>query len=121
MLTRREYLALTAQAGAALALGAASGCASTASTTPQAPRGQAAGVITRPVPKSGERLPIVGLGSSATFSQVAGADDIEAIKSVFMAMLEQGGTVFDTAPGYGASEEAAAKAVSDLNVRDRVF
>jgi aryl-alcohol dehydrogenase-like predicted oxidoreductase len=29
--------------------------------------------------------------------------------------------VFDTAPGYGASEQAAAKAVNDLNVRDRVF
>ncbi len=36
-------------------------------------------------------------------------------------MLEQGGTVFDTAPGYGASEEAAAKAVNELGVRDRVF
>ena len=118
MLTRREYLALTARAGTALALGAASGCAS---TLPQAPRSQAVGVMTRPVPKTGERLPIVGLGSSATFSQVARADDIEAIKSVFMAMLEQGGTVFDTAPGYGASEEAAAKAVNDLAVRDRVF
>src|SRR6188508_934813 len=118
MLTRREYLALTARAGAALAIGAAAGCAS---TPPQAPRSPAAGVMTRPVPKTGERLPIVGLGSSATFSQVARADDIEAIKSVFMAMLEQGGTVFDTAPGYGASEEAAAKAVNDLSVRDRVF
>src|SRR6188768_2867138 len=120
MLTRREYLALTAQAGATLALGAISGCASTAATTSQAPRAQA-GVLTRKIPKTGELLPIVGLGSSATFSQVARADDIEAIKSVFMAMLEQGGTVFDTAPGYGASEEAAAKAVNDLAVRDRVF
>ena len=36
-------------------------------------------------------------------------------------MLEQGGTVFDTAPGYGASEEVAAKAVNELGVRDRVF
>ncbi|HWN37653.1 MAG TPA: aldo/keto reductase, partial [Gammaproteobacteria bacterium] len=111
MLTRREYLALTAQAGATLALGAISGCASTAATTSQAPRAQA-GVLTRKIPKTGEQLPIVGLGSPATFSQVAGADDMEAIKSVFMTMLEQGGTVFDTAPGYGASEEAAAKAVN---------
>jgi aryl-alcohol dehydrogenase-like predicted oxidoreductase len=78
-------------------------------------------VMTRPIPKTGEHVPIVGLGSSATFSQVAGAADTEAIKSVFTAMLEQGGTVFDTAPGYGASEEVAAKAVNDLGVRDRVF
>jgi len=108
MLTRREYLALTARAGAALAL-------------PQALFAQDGEVLTRPIPKTGERIPIVGLGSSATFSQIAGAADIEAIKSVFSSMLEQGGTVFDTAPGYGASEEAAAKAVNELGVRERVF
>ena len=108
MLTRREYLALTAQAGALLAL-------------PQELFAQAGRVITRAIPKTGEQLPIIGLGSSATFSQVAGAADTEAIRSVFTAMLEQGGTVFDTAPGYGASEEVAAKAVNDLGVRDRIF
>jgi aryl-alcohol dehydrogenase-like predicted oxidoreductase len=73
------------------------------------------------LPKTGERLPIVGLGSSATFSQIAGAADIEAIKSVFSAMLEQGGTVFDTAPGYGASEEVAARAINELGIRDKLF
>ena len=108
MLTRREYLALTAQAGAALAL-------------PQALFAQAGEVITRAIPKTGEKLPIVGLGSSATFSQIAGAADVEAIKAVFNAMLEQGGTVFDTAPGYGASEEVAAKAINELAVRDKLF
>jgi aryl-alcohol dehydrogenase-like predicted oxidoreductase len=108
MLTRREYLAFTAQMGAALAL-------------PQALFAQAGEVIKRAIPKTGEQLPIVGLGSSATFSQIAGAADTEAIKAVFTAMLEHGGTVFDTAPGYGASEEVAAKAVNELGVRDRVF
>jgi len=107
-MNRRDYLKRTAQAGVTLAL-------------PMRLFAQAGEVMTRPIPKTGERVPIVGLGSSATFSQVAGAADIEAIKSVFTAMLEQGGTVFDTAPGYGASEEVAAKAVNDLGVRDRVF
>ena len=108
MLTRREYLALTAQAGAALVLS-------------DSLFAQAGDVITRAIPKTGEQLPIVGLGSSATFSQIAGAADTEAIKSVFSAMIEHGGTVFDTAPGYGASEEVAAKAINELGVRDRLF
>jgi aryl-alcohol dehydrogenase-like predicted oxidoreductase len=108
MLNRRDYLKLGAQAGAALLL-------------PLKLLAQAGEVLTREIPKTGEKLPIVGLGSSATFSQVAGAADTEAIKSVFTAMLEHGGTVFDTAPGYGASEEVAAKAVNELGVRDRVF
>jgi aryl-alcohol dehydrogenase-like predicted oxidoreductase len=108
MLNRRDYLKLGAQAGAALLL-------------PLKLFAQAGEVLTREIPKTGEKLPIVGLGSSATFSQVAGEADTEAIKSVFTAMLEHGGTVFDTAPGYGASEEVAAKAVNELGVRDRVF
>lgn len=109
MLTRREYLAWTAQVGAALAL-------------PLRLSAQAsAPLITRAIPKTGEQLPIVGLGSSATFSQIAGAADVEAIKAVFTTLLEQGGKVFDTAPGYGASEEVAAKAVNDLGVGDRLF
>ncbi len=112
MLTRREYLALTAQAGAALALPRALFAQAGA---------QSGEIITRAIPKTGERLPIVGLGSSATFSQIAGAADTEAIKAVFSAMIEQGGTVFDTAPGYGASEEVAAKAINELGVRDKLF
>lgn len=107
MLTRRDYLRFTAQAGAALAL--------------PIPLFAQGGVLTRPIPKTGEQLPIIGLGSSATFSQAAGAADIEAIRTVFSAMLDNGGTVFDTAPGYGASEEVAARAVNELGVRDRVF
>jgi aryl-alcohol dehydrogenase-like predicted oxidoreductase len=108
MLNRRDYLTLTAQVGAAL-------------VAPAALFAQASDVITRAIPKTGEALPIVGLGSSATFSQIAGNADTAAISSVFTAMLEEGGTVFDTAPGYGASEEVAAKAVNDLGVRDRLF
>jgi len=108
MLTRRDYLALTAQAGAAL-------------TLPRALLAQAGEIVTRAIPKTGEQLPIVGLGSSATFSEIAGAADVEAIKAVFSALLEQGGTVFDTAPGYGASEEVAAKAINELGVRDKLF
>jgi aryl-alcohol dehydrogenase-like predicted oxidoreductase len=36
-------------------------------------------------------------------------------------MLDNGGTVFDTAPGYGASEEVAARALNQLGAADRVF
>jgi aryl-alcohol dehydrogenase-like predicted oxidoreductase len=109
MLTRRDYLALTAQLGAALAL-------------PLRLSAQAAApLITRAIPKTGEQLPIVGLGSSATFSQIAGAADVEAIRAVFTTLLEHGGKVFDTAPGYGASEEVAAKAVRELDVGAKLF
>src|SRR5690606_32419583 len=110
MITRREVLALTAQAGAALALAPRLGAA------------QARGdLITRPIPSTGEELPIIGLGSSATFSQAARAEDYDSVRAVLQTMLDLGGTVFDTAPSYGASEEVAGKIVQELNAADRVF
>jgi aryl-alcohol dehydrogenase-like predicted oxidoreductase len=78
-------------------------------------------LITRTIPRTGERVPIVGLGSSATFSQVARSEDVSALQAVLGRMVELGGTVFDTAPGYGASEEVAGRIAQDLGIAKRLF
>ena len=111
MMTRRDYLRLCVAVGAGSAL--------TPGRLWAAEKADA--LITRPIPSSGQRLPVVGLGSSATFSSAAGADDIEALTQVFRAFVEQGGSVFDTAPSYGASEVVAGKIVNELNIVDKVF
>ena len=86
MTTRRDCLAL-ATMGAVWSL------------APRLIAAQQSGpLITRPIPSTGERLPIIGLGSSTTFSEAAGQDDTEAVRSVLAKMLELGGKVFDTAP-----------------------
>jgi aryl-alcohol dehydrogenase-like predicted oxidoreductase len=46
---------------------------------------------------------------------------VAALREVFKAMAERGATVFDTAPGYGASEEVAGKIVSEANLADKMF
>ena len=58
MITRREYLKLSAAAGVALAISPKLLLADDAP----------AALITREIPGTGERLPVVGLGSSASFS-----------------------------------------------------
>lgn len=78
-------------------------------------------LIARAIPSSGEELPIVGLGSSATFSSVARGDDVSALRGVLRILFENGGSVFDTAPSYGASEEVAGTIVQQLDATDRVF
>lgn len=108
MLSRREWLSLTIATGAAAAF-------DRAWLSAQQP------LLTRPVPNGGERLPIVGLGSSATFSQVARKEDLTAISEVFKALVSGGGTVFDTAPGYGASEEVAGRVASTLSLTEKIF
>jgi len=79
------------------------------------------GLITRAIPSTGERLPIVGLGSSATFAQVARSEDVTALQEVLARMVELGGTILDTAPAYGASEEVAGRIARDLGIAQRLF
>jgi aryl-alcohol dehydrogenase-like predicted oxidoreductase len=110
MLTRREWLGVTLGAGAAIAL------------NPRFLEGlQTRELIMRAVPSTGEMLPVVGLGSSATFSQVARGEDVSALRDVLRTMIEQGGTVFDTAPSYGASEQVAGDIAAELGITERVF
>jgi aryl-alcohol dehydrogenase-like predicted oxidoreductase len=78
-------------------------------------------MITRAVPKTGEELPIVGLGSSASFRQIAASDDVSSLRGVIKALLENGGTVFDTAPSYGASERVAGEIVQQMGATEKIF
>ncbi|MEM9684159.1 MAG: aldo/keto reductase [Pseudomonadota bacterium] len=78
-------------------------------------------VIVRAIPKTGEEIPVVGLGSSATFRQVAQSEDISALADVMRTLLDNGGTVFDTAPSYGASEEVSGQIARDAGTTDDIF
>ena len=112
MITRRELLKNTAVAGSAMAL------------MPQLLQAQSGGeIIRRAIPKTGEELPMIGLGSSATFSSLARNEDAAALREVLRALIDNGGTVFDTAPGYGggSAEQVAGELVNELGVADDMF
>src|SRR5690606_13909940 len=47
--------------------------------------------------------------------------DVSALREVLKAFTDQGGTVFDTAPSYGASEEVAGRIAAELGITDKVF
>jgi aryl-alcohol dehydrogenase-like predicted oxidoreductase len=110
MLSRREWIGTTLGASAALMLNPR--------LLEALQQGQ---LIQRAVPSTGEMLPAVGLGSSATFSQVARSDDVAALREVIRAMVDGGAKVFDTAPSYGASEQVAGDIAHELGVSDEIF
>jgi|TARA_B110000483_G_scaffold141911_1_gene169586 aryl-alcohol dehydrogenase-like predicted oxidoreductase len=112
MITRRDLLKKSALVASATAL------------LPQLLNAQSGGgIIKRAIPKTGEQLPIIGLGSSANFSSLANSADATALREVLRALIDNGGTVFDTAPGYGGgtSEEVAGDFVNELGVADDIF
>jgi aryl-alcohol dehydrogenase-like predicted oxidoreductase len=110
MINRRQWMELAAGAGLALALppGLALAAGSRA-------------LMHRPIPSSCELVPVVGLGSSATFRQVAEGEDFTALREVLAGMVDQGATVFDTAPGYGASEAVAGQIARELGIAEKIF
>ncbi len=110
-ISRREYLKMSLAAGVALALKPGIMWAEDKDLP----------LITRAIPGTDERLPVVGLGSSATFRGLADQDETEALREVFARLSEHENSVFDTAPGYGASEEVAGRIVNDLGIKDRIF
>jgi aryl-alcohol dehydrogenase-like predicted oxidoreductase len=105
---RRALIRMALGAGAALGLG------------PRLAAG-AASLITRPIPSSGVRIPVVGLGSSATFRSAAGTEDVAGLRAVLAALVRGGGTVFDTAPSYGESEEVAGRLARELDITSKLF
>jgi aryl-alcohol dehydrogenase-like predicted oxidoreductase len=78
-------------------------------------------LIRRAIPATGERLPVIGLGSSATFSRVARSEDFSALRDVIKAMADRGASVLDTAPAYGASEQVAGAIAAELGVTNKIF
>ncbi|MDH3495369.1 MAG: aldo/keto reductase [Gemmatimonadota bacterium] len=107
ILSRRAVLELSAGAGLALTLGV------------RRLRAQARGLITRAIPSSGERLPVVGIGTRE-YRTGAGIDTAP-LRATLQAFAQAGGTVVDTAPSYGNAETALGELVTDLDLRDRLF
>ena len=73
-------------------------------------RAQAGTAHARPIPSSGELLPLVGLGTWITFD-VTGAPARSARSEVLRAFFEAGGRLVDSSPMYGASEETLGAAM----------
>jgi len=107
--TRREILALVTGVGvvAALPLGRA--------------RAAAAPVLTRPIPRTGERLPVVGLGTAIVFDIGDDAAMRAERRAVIQTMIDGGGRLIDTAPSYGTAETVVGDLLSSMAARDRVF
>lgn len=111
--SRRETLALLlATASTAWALAARA----------QAPAtGSGPGLLTRPIPQSGERLPAVGLGTAIVFDVGATHAERAGPESVVQSLIAHGGTLIDTAPSYGQAENVLGDILSRSGQRKRVF
>ncbi len=82
---------------------------------------------TRAIPVSGEKLPVVGLGTWQTFDVGNDAEKRQQLTEVLKILVNNGGSVVDSSPMYGTSEavvgdlSAAANLQSDLFLATKVW
>jgi diketogulonate reductase-like aldo/keto reductase len=105
--------ALKAFAGLLVAAGPARSAIPTASS--------GTSMITRPIPGSGEALPVVGLGTWQTFDVGADAAERAPLKEVLQALVARGGKLVDSSPMYGEAARVTGDLTSELGLRDRLF
>ncbi len=110
-LSRRRVLA--ASAGAALSAVLAG--------FPRAARTAEDPLKTRPIPHSGEQLPIVGIGTAIVFDFENDPMKFAERRKVIQTLVAGGGSLIDTAYGYGRAEDRLGELVADLDVRDKLF
>lgn len=78
-------------------------------------------LLSRKIPKSGELLPVIGLGTAIIFDiQDDAAQRAERAK-VISTFLAGGAKLIDTAPSYGSAESVVGDLLADLKVRDNIF
>lgn len=79
------------------------------------------GMLKRPIPRSGEPLPVVGLGTWQTFDVAPTATERTELKEVLRALVSEGGTVVDSSPMYGQAERVVGDLAADLELHPRLF
>ena len=104
--SRRDFFAFTAAIGAAVL---------------PLPNLAAEPLLARPIPRSGERLPVVGIGTAIVFDIGGDAGKRSERTAVIRTMIEGGARLIDTAPSYGSAEDVLGELLSAMNVRERIF
>ncbi|MDX3927771.1 MAG: aldo/keto reductase [Shinella sp.] len=82
---------------------------------------QAAPILTRPIPSSGEPLPLVGLGTWITFNVGNDSELQDECAAVMSAFFDGGGRMIDSSPMYGSSQPTIGYGLRMLNYPDSLF
>ena len=106
MRSRREILRWGAVATGVLLMG-------------EAARGQAR--LERRIPRSGESLPAVGLGTWQVFDVAGDARELGQARETLREFVAGGGRVVDSSPMYGSSETVTGQLAAELGVQDKLF
>ena len=108
-ITRRSFLQTAGTLSAGIAV------------MPKVLFGETARAISRPIPSSGESIPVIGMGTSRTFD--AGDDRVvrQNLREVLQTFFDNGGAVIDSSPMYGSAETVVGDLLKSISNKETLF
>ena len=83
-------------------------------------KGESSAMLTRTIPSSGEKLPVIGLGTWRAFDVDLSADVRRQLEDVLLLFVKLGGRVIDSSPMYGRAEEVIGDLTSAPGIRENL-
>lgn len=83
--------------------------------------GESSTMLTRAIPSSKEKLPVIGLGTWQAFDANLAADIRKQFEDVLSLFVSLGGRLIDSSPMYGRAEEVMGELTSALGIREKLF
>ncbi len=81
----------------------------------------AASITKRAIPRTGELLPVIGLGTWQTFDVGESRSSRAPLKDVLREFVRLGGSVTDSSPMYGNSESVVGDLANELAIQKQLF
>lgn len=78
-------------------------------------------LVTRPIPSTGERLPVIGIGTARRYDVAASEGELAPLLEVVRNFTRLGGKLIDTAPAYGNAEPVVGSLVAQAGNRNQLF
>jgi diketogulonate reductase-like aldo/keto reductase len=112
-MTRREVMRLIGVSGAGFFFPVGASLAQA--------KAESSRMLAQAIPSSGEKLPVIGLGTWQAFDVDLTADNRRQLGDVLSLFVKRGGRVIDTSPMYGRAEDVIGELTAALGIRDKVF
>lgn len=78
-------------------------------------------MLKKKIPSSGEKIPVIGMGSSRTFDAGDSQQARVNLTKVLQTFFDLGGTVIDTSPMYGSSEQVLGDLLVNVKNKQSLF
>jgi len=85
------------------------------------PSRAAPALLQRRIPKTGEEIPAVGLGTWQVFDVAGNAAELAQARETLQVFARTGGRLVDSSPMYGSSESVTGQLAAELSVRSKLF